>query len=278
VIHCDVKPENVMLAGPASRCAVKLIDLGSSCFAESDRLGHYVQSRTYRAPEVVLGAGYDAKIDVWSAACVLAELVTGEVLFASDSEATLVASAVAALGPFPETLMRRGKRTKEFFADGRSPGGARRGPGGVRDGPVVYEVLVEEDGGSDAGTPGSSSKNGGGADKNGKSVSPRARRGPAVRVIAPDPRATLEARLAPGLADEDPEDAASFAAFLRAALEPDPDDRVRAADALEHPWLAKEDPEALQGEDEGLRGFWDDDDDDGWDPRGPGSNDPETRL
>ena len=287
VIHCDVKPENVMLAGPASRCAVKLIDLGSSCFAESDRLGHYVQSRTYRAPEVVLGAGYDAKIDVWSAACVLAELVTGEVLFASDSEATLVASAVAALGPFPETLMRRGKRTKEFFADGRSssPGGARRSSGGVREGgPVVYEVLVEEDGGSDAGTPGRSSKNGGGgaAEKSGgKSVSPRARRGrgPAVRVIAPDPRATLEARLAPGLADEDPKDAASFAAFLRAALEPDPDDRVRVADALEHPWLAKEDPEALfQGEDEGLRGFWDEEDDDGWDPRGPGSNDPATRL
>ena len=227
VIHCDVKPENVMLAGPASRCAVKLIDLGSSCFAESDRLGHYVQSRTYRAPEVVLGAGYDAKIDVWSAACVLAELVTGEVLFASDSEATLVASAVAALGPFPETLMRRGKRTKEFFADGRSssPGGARRSPGGVREGgAVVYEVLVEEDGGSDAGTPGRSSKNGGGgaAESGGKSVSPRARRGrgPAVRVIAPDPRATLEARLAPGLADEDPEDAASFAAFLRARSSP----------------------------------------------------------
>ena len=128
VIHCDVKPENEMLAGPASRCAVKLIDLGSSCFAESDRLGHYVQSRTYRAPEVVLGAGYDAKIDVWSAACVLAELVTGEVLFASDSEATLVASAVAALGPFPETLMRRGSgRTSSSPTGGVRVRGARGG-------------------------------------------------------------------------------------------------------------------------------------------------------
>ena len=54
---------------------------------------------------------------------------------------------------------------------------------------------------------------------------------------------------------------------------------VRAADALEHPWLVKEDPEALfQGEDEGLRGFWGEDDDDEWDPRGPGLNDPATRL
>ena len=44
-----------------SRCEVKVIDLGSSCF-ETDNLCSYVQSRSYRAPEVILGLPYDKKI------------------------------------------------------------------------------------------------------------------------------------------------------------------------------------------------------------------------
>ncbi len=39
----------------------------------------YVQSRSYRAPEVILGMPYDQKIDIWSLGCILAELFTGNV-------------------------------------------------------------------------------------------------------------------------------------------------------------------------------------------------------
>ena len=46
----------------SKRCEVKVIDLGSSCFA-SDRLSSYVQSRSYRAPEVILGLPYDARVE-----------------------------------------------------------------------------------------------------------------------------------------------------------------------------------------------------------------------
>lgn len=45
--------------------------MGNSCFIH-DNLGLYVQSRSYRAPEVILGTGYDFKIDVWSVGCILA--------------------------------------------------------------------------------------------------------------------------------------------------------------------------------------------------------------
>ena len=62
VIHCDVKPENIVL---------RRGDAAAAAAGEGDRLGElvlhhgllstYVQSRSYRAPEVVLGAPYDGK-------------------------------------------------------------------------------------------------------------------------------------------------------------------------------------------------------------------------
>jgi dual specificity tyrosine-phosphorylation-regulated kinase 2/3/4 len=80
LIHCDLKPENIMIAD-FELPKIKIIDLGSSCF-KHDRLATYVQSRSYRAPEVILKAGYDGKIDVLSLGAILVELLTGNVLFA----------------------------------------------------------------------------------------------------------------------------------------------------------------------------------------------------
>ena len=62
------------------RCEVKVIDLGSSCFT-SDVLGSYVQSRAYRAPEVVVGLPYGQAVDLWSLGAILAELLSARVLF-----------------------------------------------------------------------------------------------------------------------------------------------------------------------------------------------------
>ena len=47
LIHCDLKPENILIRS-YSRCEVKVIDFGSSCFT-TDHLSSYVQSRSYRA-------------------------------------------------------------------------------------------------------------------------------------------------------------------------------------------------------------------------------------
>jgi dual specificity tyrosine-phosphorylation-regulated kinase 2/3/4 len=79
LIHCDLKPENILIQS-YSRCEVKVIDFGSSCY-KTDHLGSYVQSRAYRAPEVILGMKYNELVDVWSLGCILFELLTGRVLF-----------------------------------------------------------------------------------------------------------------------------------------------------------------------------------------------------
>ncbi|XP_049396272.1 uncharacterized protein LOC125860374 isoform X2 [Solanum stenotomum] len=113
LIHCDLKPENILVKS-YSRCEVKVIDLGSSCF-ETDHLCSYVQSRSYRAPEVILGLPYDKKIDIWSLGCILAELCTGNVLFQNDSPATLLARVIGIIGPIDQDLLVKGRDTYKYF-------------------------------------------------------------------------------------------------------------------------------------------------------------------
>ncbi|KAK4750975.1 hypothetical protein SAY87_004457 [Trapa incisa] len=114
LIHCDLKPENILVKS-YSRCEVKVIDLGSSCF-ETDHLCSYVQSRSYRAPEVILGLPYDKKIDIWSLGCILAELCTGNVLFQNDSPATLLARVIGIIGHIDQGMLAKGRDTYKYFS------------------------------------------------------------------------------------------------------------------------------------------------------------------
>ncbi|KAL7153591.1 hypothetical protein ABFS83_04G179700 [Erythranthe nasuta] len=113
LIHCDLKPENILVKS-YSRCEVKVIDLGSSCFG-TDNLCSYVQSRSYRAPEVILGLPYDKKIDIWSLGCILAELCTGNVLFQNDSPATLLARVIGIVGLIEQDMLAKGRDTYKYF-------------------------------------------------------------------------------------------------------------------------------------------------------------------
>lgn len=91
------------------------MDFGNSCFLH-DTLGTYVQSRSYRAPEVVLGNGYDCKIDVWSLGCILAELWTKNVLFYNIHLAGMLARIQSIIGPWPEWMLETGSKVSDFFS------------------------------------------------------------------------------------------------------------------------------------------------------------------
>ncbi|KAK9077942.1 hypothetical protein SSX86_001999 [Deinandra increscens subsp. villosa] len=115
IIHCDLKPENILIKS-YSRCEIKIIDLGSSCF-QNDRLSLYVQSRSYRAPEVIVGLPYDQKVDLWSLGCILAELSSGDVLFPNDELVFLLARVIGMLGPIDNDMLERGQETSKYFTD-----------------------------------------------------------------------------------------------------------------------------------------------------------------
>ncbi|KAK6156135.1 hypothetical protein DH2020_010383 [Rehmannia glutinosa] len=113
IIHCDLKPENILIKS-YQRCEIKVIDLGSSCF-QTDNLSLYLQSRSYRAPEVMLGLPYDQKIDLWSVGCILAELYSGEVLFPNEAIGMILARMIGMLGPIDMDMLHKGQETHKYF-------------------------------------------------------------------------------------------------------------------------------------------------------------------
>lgn len=118
IIHCDLKPENILLTARATP-KVKLIDFGSACY-ENEQFFSYIQSRYYRAPEIILGIEYSKAIDMWSLGCILVELYTGTPIFPGENELRQLICIMEVLGPPPAALVARGKFSYKFFEfDGR---------------------------------------------------------------------------------------------------------------------------------------------------------------
>lgn len=61
---------------------IRLIDFGGATF-DTDHHSRIINTRQYRAPEVLLGLGWSFPSDMWSVGCILCELVSGELLFAT---------------------------------------------------------------------------------------------------------------------------------------------------------------------------------------------------
>jgi dual specificity tyrosine-phosphorylation-regulated kinase 2/3/4 len=113
VIHCDLKPENILLKDP-TKSGIKIIDFGSSCF-QDERVYTYIQSRFYRAPEIILGIPYTCAIDMWSFGCIMAEFCIGFPLFPGEDEMEQLAMMMEVCGvPSPDVL-KNSQRRKKFF-------------------------------------------------------------------------------------------------------------------------------------------------------------------
>eukprot|EP01064_Diplonema_japonicum_P038125 TRINITY_DN9131_c0_g1_i1.p1 TRINITY_DN9131_c0_g1~~TRINITY_DN9131_c0_g1_i1.p1 ORF type:complete len:456 (+),score=75.82 TRINITY_DN9131_c0_g1_i1:75-1442(+) len=111
IIHCDLKPENILLKNP-KRSGIKVVDFGSSCYL-TKRMFKYIQSRFYRAPEVILGLTYDCAIDMWSLGCILVEMHTGFPIFDGRDEADQLLKMHATIGSLPESVVSRASTKKK---------------------------------------------------------------------------------------------------------------------------------------------------------------------
>ena len=79
-----------------------MIDFGGATYAhESHTL--IINTRQYRAPEVILeNRSWDEKSDIWSMACIIVELYTGELFFDThDNNLEHLAMIEKQCGPIP---------------------------------------------------------------------------------------------------------------------------------------------------------------------------------
>ncbi|KAK2707545.1 glycogen synthase kinase-3 beta-like isoform X2 [Artemia franciscana] len=115
ICHRDIKPQNLLL-DPESG-VLKLCDFGSAKHLVTGEPNvSYICSRYYRAPELIFGAtDYTTNIDVWSAGCVLAELLLGQPIFPGDSGVDQLVEIIKVLGtPTREQIREMNPNYTEF--------------------------------------------------------------------------------------------------------------------------------------------------------------------
>mmetsp|Transcript_21191 Transcript_21191/g.50141 ORF Transcript_21191/g.50141 Transcript_21191/m.50141 type:complete len:473 (+) Transcript_21191:238-1656(+) len=105
IVHRDLKPANLVVD---SQCRLKICDLGLSRHITDPlavppgvdaKFTDYVVTRWYRAPELLMGCkSYTAKVDMWAAGCILAELINRKPLFVGDNTSDMLVRIAGKIG------------------------------------------------------------------------------------------------------------------------------------------------------------------------------------
>lgn len=113
IIHCDIKPENILVDKPNN--VIKFADFGlSHCPWASSKMD-VIQTLYYRAPEVLLGYDYDSSVDTWSVGCVLVECLLKKPLFKSWNEKDLIRTIAKVIGTPSQSVIRKAPNRDQLF-------------------------------------------------------------------------------------------------------------------------------------------------------------------
>ena len=106
-------------SGLTDNFRIKIADLGNGCWTHH----HFqpeIQTRQYRSPETILGINYNETADIWSFACMLFEMLTGEFLFDPRKNQIFSKSTdhlrlmMEMLNRFPKEYSTVGTQSKKF--------------------------------------------------------------------------------------------------------------------------------------------------------------------
>eukprot|EP00090_Calanus_glacialis_P047512 TRINITY_DN9907_c0_g1_i2.p1 TRINITY_DN9907_c0_g1~~TRINITY_DN9907_c0_g1_i2.p1 ORF type:complete len:580 (+),score=134.22 TRINITY_DN9907_c0_g1_i2:116-1741(+) len=135
--HTDLKPENILFytsdyfkdyIGKKEReerkekvrilknPEIRLIDFGSTTF-DHEHHSSIIQTRHYRAPEVIMELGWDQSCDVWSVGCIIFELAMGYMMFDTHSSQEHLAMMERILGQIPTKMIEKSKM--KYFSKGK---------------------------------------------------------------------------------------------------------------------------------------------------------------
>ncbi|KZV94237.1 kinase-like protein [Exidia glandulosa HHB12029] len=106
---------------PGAVITVKIADVGNATPIEK-HFSDDIQTRQYRSPEVIMGAKWGPSVDIWSAACIIFELITGgDILFQPVASETYskdddhLAQIVELCGNFPRAVTHGAYFERDFF-------------------------------------------------------------------------------------------------------------------------------------------------------------------
>jgi len=115
ICHRDIKPQNLLIDPDPG--VLKLCDFGcAKHLVRGEPSVSYVCSRNYRAPELIFGAiDYSTKIDVWSAGCILGEMLLGRIIFPGESGVDQLVEIIKVMGtPAKEEIKEMNPHYNEF--------------------------------------------------------------------------------------------------------------------------------------------------------------------
>lgn len=98
---------------------IKLSDFGN--YKNIDHQEYDIQTRYYRAPEIILGYPYNSSCDLWSVGCLIYELLTGNTLFDPDKDKRVsrdryhLHNMICTLGKIPDYLVEKSKYKSLFY-------------------------------------------------------------------------------------------------------------------------------------------------------------------
>lgn len=139
VLHTDINTSNILIdaqtnfaqkearLGPAaalhSDVDIRIGDFGLACWVD-EHLTDQIQPFVLRAPEITLGAPWEASVDLYGVGCLLYYFVTGAPPFqhsptlessASTTEMARLGMQIQTFGAVPDVVLANATRTKEFF-------------------------------------------------------------------------------------------------------------------------------------------------------------------
>lgn len=104
-----------------------------------------IQTRYYRAPEIIMGYKYNENCDMWSVGCLIYELLTGEILFDPNKKRRFnrdrfhIYEMICKLGMIPENIIQNSIRNSDFF----KKNGLMKGVKKIKYVPL-YKLLIEK--------------------------------------------------------------------------------------------------------------------------------------
>ena len=105
---------------------IKICHFGNACYS-NHHFSRDIQTRQYRAPEIILGINYNETVDIWSLACIVFEMITGDYLFeprqkdkSFSKDDDHLAQFIELLDRIPKNFALSGTESKRFFTkDGK---------------------------------------------------------------------------------------------------------------------------------------------------------------